>query len=456
MGSADRARSSRASAAPTTGAKGLTQSGAQKSPRTDATREREVACATRVGSTLKSTWKLERMIGVGGMAAVYAASRIEGSASAGAAGVERPERAAVKVLHPEIARSKELTKRFQQEALAARIGHPGAVMVVETDVGDDGCPFLVMELLEGESLLERMTRSSDIDLHELLGHVVELLDVLGAAHAKGIVHRDIKLDNLFLPRGGGLKVLDFGIARVKSSSITVTGQRLGTVAYMPPEQMRGLEVDGRADLFAVGATLFRVIAKRRVHVADNDGSLLMKMANDPAPPLRSVAPNAHVGLAAVVDRALAYFARERYPDARTMQDDVRALLAGNDPPFASKLLAKPPTGPSSRGSASGSRQPSANEAFADAPTVVPGASREAETHAAGDFALEPTALAGVEDVSSSSSARAAATPGLGTAKPWQVGAQRGRAPRPFVTLWVAIAVVVFLGLASALGFAFLR
>src|SRR5262249_58490916 len=133
---------------------------------------------------------------------------------------------------------------------------------------------------------------------------------LVAAHAQGIIHRDIKPDNLFVLRDGRLKVLDFGIARVRmgapSKLKTRAGATLGTAPYMPPEQIRGLEIDARADLFAVGATMFRLIAKRRIHEAINESETLVKMASLPAPPLASVAPAVPREVCLVVDRALKF------------------------------------------------------------------------------------------------------------------------------------------------------
>ncbi len=163
--------------------------------------------------------------------------------------------------------------------------------------------------------------------------------MLAAAHAQGIVHRDVKPDNLFVLHDGRLKVLDFGIARVREGAPlkrrTRAGEALGTAPYMPPEQIRGTEIDARADLFAVGATMFRLIAGRHVHEAENEAEMLLKMVNEPAPPLLSVAPHAPRGVGLVVDRALMLDRERRYPDAATMQGDVRALREGRPPPFAS-------------------------------------------------------------------------------------------------------------------------
>jgi eukaryotic-like serine/threonine-protein kinase len=307
-------------------------------------------CEQRVGTVLRGKWTVERLLGIGGMAAVYAATHKIG------------RREAIKILHPEVARSKDLRARFEREAQTVnKFRHPGVVEVRDIDTTEDGSPFLVMELLEGESLADRVQRLGSIDGGEMLRLVDELLDVLVAAHAQGIIHRDIKPDNLFVERNGRLKVLDFGIARmrdgVKTAMHTRAGATLGTVSYMAPEQVRGIDVDHRVDLFSVGATLFRVITKRRLHEARTESELLVLMATRPAPPLASVAPEAPQTLCAVVDRALVFDRDQRYPDARTMQEDVRAVQHGKTPPYAWKRLAAGEAPPAGAAAAAGALGP---------------------------------------------------------------------------------------------------
>ena len=280
----------------------------------------------RVGQTLRGKWTLERLLGCGGMAAVYVARHKIG------------RRDAIKILHPEIAENKDLTARFEQEAHAVnRFRHPGAVSILDIDTTEDGAPFLVMELLEGESLETRRLRGP-FDPHEALRLMDELLDVLAAAHASDIIHRDIKPDNLFVLPDGRLKVLDFGIARMhegKSRTMhTALGVTIGTLAYMSPEQVAGDPIDARADLFAVGCTMFEMASGRLPHEGATEIELMVKMGMMPAPPLASVAPGADPGLCLVVDRALAFERERRYPDAATMQADVRALRAGGAPRYA--------------------------------------------------------------------------------------------------------------------------
>jgi eukaryotic-like serine/threonine-protein kinase len=291
--------------------------------------------ASRLGEVVGGKWQLDELLGVGGMGAVY-----------GARHCVAKNRVAVKILHPEVARNAEARQRFEQEAHAvARLRHPGVVEIFDIDVSERGEAFLVMERLSGESLSARR-RAGPLEGDELLGAIDQTLEVLVDAHAMGIVHRDIKPDNLFLTESGRLKVLDFGIARVRHESAmrvrTATGVALATVSYAPPEQLTGVGVDHRADIFALGATMFELASGRTVHTATTEQQLLVKMMTEPAPPLASVAPDVPAPIASIVDRALAFAADDRYPDAATMLADVRAVRAGGAPPFAS---AAPPLAP---------------------------------------------------------------------------------------------------------------
>lgn len=328
----------------------------------------------RLGTTLRDKWTLKRVLGVGGMAAVYVGQHKIGREDA------------IKILHPEVARSKNVRNRFEQEAHAVNaFKHPGVVEIRDIDVAEDGAPFLVMELLEGESLSARVKRTGGMETAELLRIVDDMLDVLAAAHARGIIHRDIKPDNLFLMNDGRLKVLDFGIARMREGAPktmhTKIGSTLGTVAYMAPEQTMSSKIDERADLFAVGATMFRILAKRYIHEAGSEMELLVKMASDPAPPLASVAPHVPAEICLVVDRALAFEKARRYPDARTMQADIRAVRSGLPPPHAAeRLRVEGPPSPARAGAiaaapiavAASSAPGTSPDAFRDNPTVVPG------------------------------------------------------------------------------------
>lgn len=283
----------------------------------------------RLGSVVGGKWTLETVLGAGGVGAVYKAKSASG------------EGAAVKILHAELAHKSDVKERFLREGtLANKVGHEGALRVLDQGTTTDGAGYLVMELLDGETLTQLLRKDGPIGTKELFGYLDQVLDVLVAAHAQGIIHRDLKPDNLFLTVSGQLKVLDFGLARrlvdIKGSFKTKTGLALGTLPYMAPEQALGrrTEVDGRVDLFALGAMAFRVLARRKIHEADSEAELLMKMASSPAPPLARYAPNLPQGVHQVVDMALAFSRDARYPDARTMQQDVRDVLAGRPPRYA--------------------------------------------------------------------------------------------------------------------------
>jgi serine/threonine protein kinase len=279
----------------------------------------------RVGAVLNEKWTLERLLGIGGMAAVYESQHRNGA------------RAAVKVLHPSYARRPDVRDRFIREGYAAnRVNHSGVVKVLDDDIieggAEDGTPFLVMELLKGNSIEDRIENGPPISEGELLSIARALLDVLEVAHKAGVIHRDLKPENLFLARDPEvpelppkIKILDFGLARVAAGgNKTVVGLALGTPSYMPPEQASGriFEIDARSDLFALGASCFRVLTGRTVLPADDAAAICIRMATEPAPKLRTVAPNVSSATAAVIDRALMFKREDRWPNAAAMRAAV--------------------------------------------------------------------------------------------------------------------------------------
>jgi serine/threonine protein kinase len=286
----------------------------------------------RIGTMLQEKWTLDSVLGVGGMAVVYAATHRNG------------KRVAVKMLHPEFSHDDEMRTRFLQEGYAANtIQHDGAVSVLDDDLAPDGSAFIVMEMLEGETVEQRWERSGQrLPVADVLWIADQLLDVLVAAHAKSVVHRDIKPENLFITKTGAFKVLDFGIAKVferehTRQSATRAGMVMGTPAFMAPEQALAHwdEVDGRTDLWAVGATMFMLLSGRHVHEAQSSQEQLILSATAPARSLAGVAPGVPRQVVAIVDRALAFERTGRWPDAATMQAAVRTVLdaiASADPP----------------------------------------------------------------------------------------------------------------------------
>ena len=276
-----------------------------------------------VGRLLCGKWRVERLLGTGGMSSVYAATHRYG------------KRVAVKVLSPELRVNRRARERFLREGyIANRVGHDGAVSVLDDDTTPDGVVFLVMELLEGETVAERCERQGGrLQPAEALALADSLLDVLIAAHRNGIIHRDVKPSNLFLTRQVGLKLLDFGIASLRelprALSHTGSGAQLGTPGFMAPEQARGRwsEVGAQTDIWATGATLFRLLSGRKVHAAHTVNEALIAAATEPAPSLLSVDPGTPPALAALVDKALAFEPKARFQSAAEMREALRAACA---------------------------------------------------------------------------------------------------------------------------------
>lgn len=277
----------------------------------------------RIGTVLKDKWRLDKLLGVGGMASVYAATHRNG------------KRVAVKMLHPEISLDAAMRQRFLREGYVAnKVGHRGAVAVDDDDTTNDGAAFLVMELLEGETLDARMRRKGGkLSQAEVLSAMDQVLDTLAAAHEQGIVHRDLKPENIFMTKDGVMKILDFGIARIRemsgTSSATQTGSLMGTPAFMPPEQARGRwdDVDARSDLWAVGATMFTLLTGRLVHEAETPNEALVLAVTARARSLATIDPVVIPAVAALVDKALAYESEGRFQTAREMQAAGRAAYA---------------------------------------------------------------------------------------------------------------------------------
>jgi len=277
----------------------------------------------RVGTVVVGKYHLDRVIGIGGMAAVYAATH------------RNQAEFAVKMLHPELSSREDIRSRFLREGyIANSVKHAGAVRVVDDDVAEDGAAFLVMELLDGTTVEDMWFRGDErrVPLRPALAIAYQLLDVLAAAHSKNIVHRDIKPANLFVTNLGDVKVLDFGIARLRDATmnaITQAGTMLGTPAFMAPEQARGQskEVDGQTDVWAVGATLFALISGHLVHEAESATMLLLRAGTTPARSLRSVARDVPEPIAALVDRALAFAKPSRWENAAAMRDALGEAYA---------------------------------------------------------------------------------------------------------------------------------
>jgi serine/threonine-protein kinase len=285
------------------------------------TRDPRALALERVGTVLNRKWQLDRLLDIGGMGAVFAATHRNG------------KKVAVKILHREFATQKEIRDRFLREGYVAnKIDHPGAVSVIDDDIAEDGSAFLVMELLIGDSLSAWLEKAGGtLPTQEVLAVAGQVLEVLDAAHMNGIVHRDIKPANIFITTTGHTKLLDFGLARIRDATMslipTAAGIVMGTSGYMAPEQARGKTdlVDARSDVFAVGAVMFKALAGRQIHVADNPHDRMIMGMSKPAPSLATVREGSPRMLVEAVDRALAFEQKDRWQTAREFFDALRSV-----------------------------------------------------------------------------------------------------------------------------------
>lgn len=276
----------------------------------------------RVGKLLRGKWLLEELVGIGGMASVYRARHRNGA------------RVAIKILHGTIAGCEEVRARFVGEGYAAnRIDHPAVVRVLDDDVDENGAPFLVMDFVDGRTLADAVQEHRFVD-DELLDVAEQLCGALSAAHAAGVVHRDLKPDNLIVDPTGRIRVLDFGIARLmeddeQSFFGTKTGVAFGTPGFISPEQALGRrhDIGPRSDLFALGATLFYLATGEFLHATETPQELLIYVATRPARLLRDVAPHVSPDVAAIVDRATRMDMEDRWPSADAMLEEVRLVRA---------------------------------------------------------------------------------------------------------------------------------
>lgn len=298
----------------------------------------EASARARVGSVLKERWHLDDLLGIGGMACVYAATH------------RNRNRVAIKLLLPHLSQSANVQRRFLREGYAANsIGHPGAVKVFDDDVTEDGLAFLVMELLEGKTLAAlRREAGGRLDPKTVLQHGIGVLDVLAAAHERGVIHRDIKPSNVFVTQDGLVKVVDFGIARICEGSndvqITQRGALLGSAAFMSPEQAKGAWdlVDARSDIWSFGATLFQLLAGRAVHEGNTPAERIVAAMTMPARSLGTLVPGMPRAVVELVDRALSFEREGRWQSAREMQASMQHALRGLGSLGGTLILAGPP------------------------------------------------------------------------------------------------------------------
>jgi eukaryotic-like serine/threonine-protein kinase len=275
----------------------------------------------RIGEIVAGKWEVTSVLRVGTMATTYAARHRNG------------HRVALKVLHATWSRDASLACRFTRSGyLANGVCHRGVVPAIDDGVTADGCPFLVYTLLTGENLEARRVERERLPVKEVLELCVELLEILHAAHTRGIVHRNLKPENVFVTDDGEVKLLGFGTSALgdgrATSDVTDAYTAIGTPAFMAPEQARGQreDVDATTDVFGVGATMFTLLSGEHVHRARGARELLRRAADEPARSLAEATPGLPEQVVAIVDRALAFSREERWPSALIMAEALRWAL----------------------------------------------------------------------------------------------------------------------------------
>ena len=270
-----------------------------------------------LGTRLSGRYRLEARIAAGGMSTVYKAVD------------ETLERTvAVKLMNREVASDSDQLERFRREARAvAQLSHPHIVGVIDAGE-DDSRPYIVFEYIEGETLKERIRRLGPLPIPEAVAYAIEIARALGAAHARHIVHRDVKPQNVLIDEEGSAKVTDFGIARtLDEEGLTADGRVIGTTDYVSPEQALGQPVTGQSDLYSLGIVLYEMLTGDVPFKGDNQVAVAMKHVREPLPDVQQARPEISAALASVLDRATAKQPSARYRDDAELIADLEDALA---------------------------------------------------------------------------------------------------------------------------------
>ncbi|HWF50597.1 MAG TPA: protein kinase [Solirubrobacteraceae bacterium] len=272
---------------------------------------------TLLGTRLNGRYRLDARIAAGGMSTVFRAFD------------ETLERqVAIKLMSREVSADSDQLERFRREARAvAQLNHPHIVGVI--DAGEDeGRPYIVFEYVEGETLKERIRRHGRLEISEAIAYAIEIGRALGAAHARHIVHRDVKPQNVLIDEEGSAKVTDFGIARtLEENGLTADGRVLGTTDYVAPEQALGRHVTGQSDLYSLGVVLYEMLTGEVPFKGDNQVAVAMKHVREALPDVQAKRPEVSAALASVLDRATSKRVEDRYADDAELIADLEDVLA---------------------------------------------------------------------------------------------------------------------------------
>ena len=275
--------------------------------------------APAVGSRLNGRYRIEDRIGSGGMSTVYRAFD------------ETLEReVAIKIMHSDISSDDAALERFRREArTVAQLSHPHVVMVI--DAGEDGGhPYIVFEHVRGETLKDRIRREGPLPIAESIAYAIEIGRALQAAHERGLVHRDVKPQNVLIDEEGRAKVTDFGIARglepSQSTQLTTAGKVIGTTDYVSPEQAMGHEVSGQSDIYSLGIVLYEMLVGEVPFSGDSHVSIAMQHVREGLPDVQRRRPEVSAALAAVLERATAKDLETRYGTMAELVRDFEEVL----------------------------------------------------------------------------------------------------------------------------------
>ncbi len=273
--------------------------------------------STLLGTTLNGRYRLEARIAAGGMSTVYRALDET---------LQRP--VAVKLMNREVASDSDQLERFRREARAvAQLSHPHIVGVIDAGE-DDARPYIVFEYVEGETLKDRIRRLGRLPIPEAVAYAIEIARALGVAHARHIVHRDVKPQNVLVDEEGSAKVTDFGIARtLEEEGLTVDGRVLGTTDYVSPEQALGRPVTGQSDLYSLGVVLYEMLTGEVPFKGENQVAVAMKHVRESLPDVQVKRPEVSAALAAVLDTATAKRQEDRYANDAELISDLEDVLA---------------------------------------------------------------------------------------------------------------------------------
>lgn len=300
-----------------------------------------------IGKKLDGRYLLEELVGEGGMANVYRAMDLK-----------EQRTVAVKILKEECTESEEMVRRFKNESKAISIlNHPGIVKVYDVSVTDK-IQYMVMEYVDGITLKEYLSqRGGPLTWKETLHFITQVLEALSHAHCKGVVHRDVKPQNIMLQSNGQVKLMDFGIARFSQAENYALGNKaIGSVHYISPEQAKGMSTDATTDIYSVGVMMYEMLSGKLPFESNSAVSVAIKQISDEAVPLSKLMPDLPTGLSEICCKAMAKDHRDRYQSAQAMLEAIRRFKQDPSIQFEYKYLGDAAPTPVGRPTARSAKQ----------------------------------------------------------------------------------------------------